>query len=153
MAAVTPAKLRQRIAHRLQALSGLVEAPVTAERFRAAGRSLVHQEFAVAVSDSTWEGRDRQKATEGTRANTTVRVIVSVQLAAHDERESFDAALDLEAQIRNRLLAQEAGSELAPAWPQDLIIYWRGSTREAAREPGWLYLESTFQVLHLLPLQ
>lgn len=152
---VTVDELRRRIAARVLGVDGLTEAPEHYAFFRAAGKSPVHLEVCVGTPNTRWEqGHDgRQRPERGTVTTTEIHVVVSYQLAAHDQRDSGDAALQLEAAIRARLCARDEGSELAPAWPVDLSIFWGTSTREAGREAGWLYLDSTFGVMHQLPLQ
>lgn len=146
--------LRRRVAVRVLGIADLTEAPEHHAFFRASGKSPVHLEFCVGTPDSRWEQSQdgRQRPERGTIATTEIHVVVSYQLAAHDQRDSGDAALQVEAAVRNRLCARDPGSELAPAWPVDLSIFWISSSRAAGAEVGWLYLESIFAVAHLLPL-
>lgn len=148
-------QLRQQILDRVLGVGDLTAAGEDWAWWRVPGKSPVHREVCVGTPDSRWERAldGRQRPDRGTVAVTEVHVAVSCQLASHDQRATSDDALQLEAAIRARLLAREAGSELAPAWPAGLSIFWTGSKREAGREAGWLYLDSTFEVTHPLPLQ
>lgn len=144
MAAISVADLRTAwYARVLGAYSGLRESLEPYEFIRNAAHSPVHLEYAIGIP-STAHAEGRQKPAEGSIASSEVRVLFAWQLSPAD---SYADLLNAERDIRNYLKVSTAA-----VWPIDFNVVWIRSDRSAGLQ-GWIWSESVFQVLHLLPLQ
>lgn len=147
MAILTIAEIRQRLANRVKGASPeLRESVEPYEFFRAPGRSPIHLEYVVGIPSTKELGSNRQKTSEGTLSETDCRVLVSYQLRPKDRLTSYDEMLAVEKNIRDRLLATDE------IYPKDYVVRWVSSIRSAGPADGWVYTESSFQIIHLLSL-
>jgi len=143
MPAAPVAEVRQRVAAVLSAPARESTEPYLF--LRAATHTPVHMEFAVGVPDTApiLASGGRQRPSEGQASDTRVMVGMWYQLTVADRVVSFDACLAAEAAIRNALVAK--------GWQSDFSLIWLGSTRSAGSD-GWVFLDQTFQAIHLLPM-
>lgn len=111
--------------------------------FRDAERSPRHLECAVGASSSeVADGRARPGAVVMTR--TSILVVVAYELPTHDP--DIDPALVVEDEVRRQVLGETT------SYPGNFSPMWRRSDRTPMGAPGWIALESAFDVLHFLQM-
>lgn len=149
-------RLRQEVAARMATLGpAWSEAPVPFDRFdtglvpSVVPVTKAHGSYAVGVPDTPDLG-DRQNATSGTLAKTTLRVrFFARSTPSTSGRRAEDDALDLEQQAIAWLMEQSV------TWPGSLGI----SLRLTRRQHGcpapfdWFVHDLTFEALHRLALK
>lgn len=139
---VQPASVRSQIAARVIAVVTTLRESVEPWEFIRSARSPVHLEYAVGVGHTSREA-DRQAIAPGALVTTTARVVLAYQIGPKDRVTNFDTARGVSASIRNAIVAK--------GWTTNLSIRWDEHT-ETAGIDGWIWLEETFSVLHVLPL-
>jgi hypothetical protein len=141
----TPSTIRAAVAERYEGFQGLRESREPYEFVRANGRSPVHLEYAIGIPGSE-PLTDRQRADVGVLTKSTLVITFHYQLPPKDRIVGFDAFLELERDVRDRMMEQ------SPSWPVAFSVIWASSNRTAAAQDGWLISEQSFNVVHLLPL-
>lgn len=144
MAAVTPDSVRTQVSDRIDAaVSSLHVSPETVAIMQSPPRSPVHLEYSVDVPTTSPES-DRQKPSVGVYANTIVTVVVAYQLGPKDRMRDVSAAIVVERDVRNAVMAR--------GWTSDMSITWLRSDRSPG-PVGWVWLEQQFNARHLMPLE
>jgi len=144
--AVAVTSIRQRIETAVDAVSGFSVAKHPYGVFGRDPASTLHKRFAVGVP-ATNPTQSRQRATHGATVHTVAAVTYAFRLKPKDQVESYDAAIDAEAEIIKAVMAENA-----TMWAGVSITFLSVTMREVDPAGEWMIGEIEFSVLHPLAL-
>lgn len=144
--AVTVKSVRQRIETAVDAIAGFSVAKHPYGIFGRDPSAVLHKRFAVGVP-VTNAVTARQRAANGATVHTAVAVTYAYRLKPKDQVESYDGALDAEAEIIKAAMAENA-----TLWAGVSITFAGVTLREIEPAGEWMIGEVEFSVLHTLAI-
>jgi hypothetical protein len=147
MASKTVRQLREDVTTRIATLSGWKESRVAPDNFGRDADLSSGTWFVVHVAETQDLRAYRGKPAEGTLVESTLIVRYSWRLAPKDMAGTYDAALDGEQAVINKLMVYDA------TWPLSYKFQFVRVTRETNDVGEWVVGAVEFRVVHTLPLQ
>ena len=147
MASKTVRQLREDVTTRIATLSGWKESRVAPDNFGRDADLSSGTWFVVHVAETQDLRAYRGKPAEGTLVESTLIVRYSWRLAPKDMSGTYDAALDGEQAVINKLMVYDA------TWPLSYKFQFVRVTRETNDVGEWVVGAVEFRVVHTLPLQ
>lgn len=147
MAAKTVRQLREDVTTRIATLAGWKESRVAPDNFGRDADLSSGTWFVVHVAETQDLRAYRGKPAEGTLVESTLVVRYSWRLAPKDMAGTYDAALDGEQAVINKLMVYDA------TWPLSYKFQFVRVTRETNDVGEWVVGAVEFRVVHTLPLQ
>jgi hypothetical protein len=146
MSTLSCSALRARIATQIATISGTTLSPHPLDVFAMTANTIYNKGFAVGLLTSD-PLPDRQRPSNGLALRTTVRIRYALRLAPKDQVSSYDSALNLEEQIIQKMLEQNATLQAS------LHIALRAvASRDVSDQAEWFVGEIDFDCIHRISL-